>query len=110
VADIRLTKRLTNSAAVLVADANTMNANMERILKRHGEAVGNVKRVLELNPDHAAVVALKDLQAKDATDRRIGLFGHLLYEQAVVAEGSKIADPAGFAGRINELIAASAKG
>jgi len=109
VADVRLTRRLTNSAAVLVADANSMNANMERILKRHGEDVAGNKRILELNPDHAAVVALNELQAKDANDSRVSLFGHLLYEQAVIAEGSKISDPAGFAGRINELIAASSK-
>jgi molecular chaperone HtpG len=105
VADVRLTKRLTESAACLVAEVGEMNANLERLLKRSGEAVNATKRTLELNPDHPAVQALRDLHAKAADDPRITTFARLLLDQAIIAEGSKILDPAGFAKRLNELIA-----
>ncbi len=106
VADIRLTKRLTDSAACLVATAGGMTANLERLMKKFGEQSANSKRVLELNPDHAIVEALRGLLESNPTDSRIASIGRLLLDQAVVAEGSKIADPAGFAKRLNELVAA----
>jgi molecular chaperone HtpG len=60
--------------------------------------------VLELNPNNLAVAALRDLHARDAADPRIETFARLLYDQAVVGEGSTVADPAAFARRINDLI------
>ena len=110
VTDVRLTRRLTESAACLVVDGG-MSAHMERILKRAGqgsEAEGG-HRVLELNPDNPAVVALKELHAKAPDDARLPVYARLLYEQAVIAEGSRIADPAAFAKRVNALIAESVK-
>jgi molecular chaperone HtpG len=62
------------------------------------------ERILELNPQHPVVIALNDLAEKDAADPRIESFGRLLYEQAVIAEGSRLKDPAGFAQRLNELM------
>lgn len=110
VADVRLTRRLTESAACLVADAGVLSAHLERLLRRAGEDGPATKRVLELNPDNPAVAAVRDLHARAADDPRIGAYARLLYEQAVVAEGSRIADPAGFARRLNELITATASG
>ncbi|MBX3401388.1 MAG: molecular chaperone HtpG [Gemmataceae bacterium] len=107
VADVRLTKRLVDSAACLVADAGGMTANLERLMKKFGEAAADSKRVLELNPDHATVAALRELFESNPSDPRIESGARLLLDQAVIAEGSKIADPAGFAKRINELLAAS---
>ncbi|HEX4795095.1 MAG TPA: molecular chaperone HtpG [Humisphaera sp.] len=108
VKDIRLTDRLKESAACLVADEGAMGAHMERLLQRmgRGEEIPNSKRILELNPDHAAVQTLRTIAEKNGSDPRIEAFGRLLYDQAVIAEGSKIMDPAGFAKRVNELIAA----
>ncbi len=110
VADVRLTKRLTESAACLVADAGALSAHLERILRRAGEVPALSKRLLELNPDNPAVAAVRDLHAKNPADPRVKDYARLLYEQAVIAEGSRIADPAGFAKRLNELIAATAAG
>jgi molecular chaperone HtpG len=110
VADVRLTRRLTESAACLVADAGALSAHLERLLRRAGEGGPETKRVLELNPDNPAVAAVRDLHARTPEDPRVGTYARLLYEQAVVAEGSRIADPAGFARRLNELIAATAGG
>lgn len=62
------------------------------------------KRILELNPSHPAVEALRKLREQAPDDPRLEAYGRLLYEQAVVAEGSRIKDPAGFARRINELL------
>ncbi|HEX4608832.1 MAG TPA: molecular chaperone HtpG, partial [Urbifossiella sp.] len=107
-ADVRLTKRLTASAACLVADEGAASAHMERLLERFGRGEGKAKRVLELNPDHPAVQAAREVQQKDPADPRVGTYARLFYEQAVIAEGSKVADPAALAARMNELIARDA--
>jgi molecular chaperone HtpG len=69
-----------------------------------GEDLPDTKRVLELNPDHPVIAAIQKLAEKDALDPRIESYGRLLLDQATIAEGSKIKDPAGFAKRVNELI------
>ncbi len=108
VSDIRLSTRLKESASCLVADGAAMSAHMERLMRRlnrGGVGDDESKRVLELNAEHPAVIALRDLYAKNPQDPRIETHGRLLYEQAVIAEGSKLNDPAAFAKRINDLIA-----
>ena len=107
VSDIRLSTRLKESASCLVADDNAMSAHMERLMRRmnRGGDEAESKRVLELNGEHPAVTALRDLYAKNPQDPRVETHGRLLYEQAAIAEGSKLKDPAAFAKRINELIA-----
>ena len=107
VKDVRLTGRLKDSAAVLVADEGAMGAHLERLLQRMGRAddVPEARRTLELNGEHPAVQALRALHEQSPDDPRVEAYGRLLYEQAVVAEGSRIKDPAGFARRVNELIA-----
>ncbi len=107
VSDVRLTKRLTESAACLVVEGG-MSAYMERILKRGGEDAGTGKRVLELNSDNPAVAAVKTLFGRAPEDARLAGYARLFYDQAVIAEGSRVSDPAGFAKRINELIAGGA--
>lgn len=110
VGDVKLTKRLTESAACLVADAHGMSAHLERILKRSGDGGNASKRTLELNPDNPAVLAVLAVHTKDPADARLDDFARLLYEQAVIAEGSRVADPVGFGKRVNSLIAAVAGG
>jgi molecular chaperone HtpG len=108
VSDVRLSKRLTESAAVLVADRGAMTAHMERLMARMGRSEeGWNKRVLELNPSHPAVVALRDLYGKLPEDPRVVDFARILYDQAVIAEGSKVKDPVAFAKRVNELLVKS---
>ena len=106
VKDVRLSSRLKESAAVLVADDWGMTAHMERLMERmgRGEDLPDTKRVLELNPDHPVIGAIQKMAEKDALDPRIESYGRLLLDQATIAEGSKIKDPAGFAKRVNELI------
>ena len=109
--DVRLSRRLKESAACLVADEGGMGANMERLLQKMGRAGdlgGPAQRILELNPEHPAVQALQRLHQADPADPRVATYGHLLHDQAVLAEGSRLADPSAFAHRINELIAKDA--
>jgi molecular chaperone HtpG len=111
--DVRMSSRLKESAACLVADEGDMGANMERLLQKLGRADamglgGPAPRILELNPDHPAVQALLGLHRTDPSDPRIGAYGHLLHDQAVLAEGSRLADPSALAQRINDLIAKDA--
>jgi molecular chaperone HtpG len=110
VSDIRLSTRLTDSAACLVADEHAVSAHMERLMQRMGRGEAEAgKRVLELNGDHPAVQAVRELHARNPDDPRVAEYGRLFYDQAVIAEGSKVKDPAAFARRINELLAKDAR-
>jgi molecular chaperone HtpG len=64
------------------------------------------KRILELNPDHPVVQKMRQLFEKNPDDPKLETYGRLLLDQATIAEGSTIKDPAGFARRVNELISA----
>jgi molecular chaperone HtpG len=110
VKEVRLSYRLKESAACLVSDEGEMSAHMERLLRRmgRGQELPESKRILELNPDNPAVTALRQLYSKDKTDPHIEDYCRLLYDQAVIAEGSKVKDPAAFARRINDLLARGA--
>jgi molecular chaperone HtpG len=112
VSDVRLSGRLKESAACLVADPGAMTAHLERLMQRlgRGEDVGASKRVLELNGEHPAVVALRQLYENSPEDPRVENYGRLLYDQAVIAEGSKVKDPLAFARRINDLLVKDAAG
>jgi molecular chaperone HtpG len=106
VKDVRLSHRLKESAAVLVADSFAPSAHMERLMKRMGQPIetGNYKRTLKLNPDHPVVQKLLAIQKADANDPKLEVYARLLLDQATIAEGSPISDPAAFARRINALI------
>jgi molecular chaperone HtpG len=105
VKEVRLSARLKDSAACLVVEGHGMTAQMERLMKKMGQDVPASERILELNPQNPAVEHLLALYEKDRSDERVEKFGRLFYDQAVIAEGSRITDPAAFARRINELIA-----
>jgi molecular chaperone HtpG len=114
IADIkeaRLTTRLKESAVCLVTEEGDMSAHMERMMQRMGRdklGMGGPdsasKRILEVNPDHPLIQGLEKLREKDANDPRLEKTCRLLYDQAVITEGSKVKDPLAFAQRLNELI------
>ena len=110
VKEVRLSTRLKDSAACLVSEEGDMGAHMERLMKRMGRIdAPETKRILELNADHPAVEALHSVFAKDATDARIENYARILYDEALIAEGSKIKDSLAFSKRINELLAKDAQ-
>ena len=104
VKDVRLSSRLTESPACLVGDAGDLSPQMQELLRRAGQEVPKVKRVLELNPTHAIVTKLRQLHALDANDPRLALYAELLYGQALLAEGGTLDDPAAFSRRLTELM------
>jgi molecular chaperone HtpG len=104
VKDVRLTWRLTSSPACLVADDADMGGNLQRILKSVGQSVPTAKPILELNPEHPMVVRMKGESA------RFDDWAALLFDQAQLAEGATLEDPAGFVKRMNELMLALAGG
>ena len=102
VKEVRITHRLTDSPACLVSDANEIGSNMERILKSAGQSVPTSKPVLELNPTHPIVLKVKAEMGKD----KFADWSHLLFDQAMLAEGGQLENPAGFVQRLNGLILA----
>jgi molecular chaperone HtpG len=110
VKEIRVSTRLLESASCLVSDTDAMSANMERLMQKMGQMDETKKkeRILELNVDHSVVQALKKIADANINDPRIEVYAKLLYNQAVVAEGSKVKDPAAFAKMINDLLVKNA--
>jgi molecular chaperone HtpG len=104
VKEVRFSSRLTSSAACLVGEEFDMSPGLERMLKQSGQSVPSQKRILELNPEHAVLAKLKGLFDADAEDPKLSDYAHLLHGQALLAEGSALPDPAGFALRVTELM------
>ena len=98
VKDVRVTFRLTESPACLVADNYDMSGNLERLLKSAGQNVPHAKPILEINPHHPMVQRLKN-EVENFED-----WSHLLFDQALLAEGGQLEDPAAFVKRLNELL------
>lgn len=104
VKDVRLSKRLTDSASVLVADSGDPGANFERIMRMVDQnAAPETRRILELNPSHPIVKNLSALAARDASSPRLGEWSELLLDQALLAEGV-VEDPAKLVKRIQDLL------
>ncbi|MDD1608920.1 MAG: molecular chaperone HtpG, partial [Methylococcaceae bacterium] len=103
VSDVRLSHRLTESPACLVADVYGMSLNMERIMKDAGQMMGmgmGRKPVFEINPHHALITRLKAEQ----DDARFADLTHILLDQAVLSEGGQLDDPAAFVHKLNGLL------
>lgn len=97
--EVRLSHRLTTSPVCLVRDQNALGPQMERLLKAAGQPVTEAKPILELNPEHTIVRKLHDGLEED----KLKEWTHILYDQALLAEGSSLPDPAAFVQRINTL-------
>ena len=97
---VRTTDRLTDSPSCLISDQHGLSTNLERILKAAGQDVPHSKPVLEINPGHPLVKRLKD----ETDEARFADWSHILFDQATLAEGGQLEDPAGFVKRLNELM------
>jgi molecular chaperone HtpG len=96
--DVRVTFRLTDSPACLVADEHEMSGNLMRMLKAAGQNAPESKPILEINPDHPLVQRLKYEEAK------FDDWANILFDQALLAEGGSLSDPAGFVKRLNAML------
>ena len=99
---MRVTFRLTSSPACLVADQHGMSANLERMLKAAGQPVPGSKPILEINPHHPLVRRLK----YETDEARFADWSRILFDQALLAEGGQLDDPASFVKRLNDLMLA----
>jgi molecular chaperone HtpG len=104
VKEVRVTLRLTSSPACLVSDQYDMGGNLARILKAAGQKVPESKPIMEVNPNHPLVQRLKYEETQFAD------WSQVLFDQALLAEGGQLEDPAGFVKRLNELMLALSGG
>ncbi|WP_039917691.1 molecular chaperone HtpG [Cellvibrio mixtus] len=100
VSEVRITHRLTDSPACVVVGQFDMGAQMRRILESAGQKVPDAKPIFELNPDHPLVKKLET----EANDSRFGDLAHILFDQANLAEGAQLQDPAAYVQRLNKLL------
>ncbi len=99
VKEVRVTLRLVDSPACVVVGQNELSPHLLRMLKAAGQDAPNVKPVLEINPDHALIARIRN-----ADDAEFDQWARLLLDQALLAEGAQIADPAAFVKRLNALL------
>ncbi|MCZ2174848.1 MAG: molecular chaperone HtpG [Burkholderiales bacterium] len=98
VKDVRVTHRLTDSPACLVADEHDLGGNLARLLKAAGQKVPDSQPILEINPGHPVVQRLK------YEEKRFDDWSAVLFDQALLAEGGQLEDPASFVRRVNALM------
>jgi len=100
VKDVRITDRLTDSPSCLVSDEGEISGTLQRLLKQAGQKAPDRTPILELNPAHPLVARMK------AETSNLEGWAQLLFDQAVLAEGGQLDDPAGFVRRLNDLLLA----
>ncbi len=98
VKDVRVSSRLTDSASCLVSDEHEMSGHLQRLLKAAGQKAPESRPILEINPDHALVKRLR------ADDHEIADWSRVLLDEAVLAEGGQLDEPADFVRRVNRLM------
>jgi molecular chaperone HtpG len=98
--DVRVTTRLVDSPACVVVEEGDMSAHLARMLKQAGQSAPKTQPILEVNPEHALVKRLGD------DDGRFDDLAHILFDQALLAEGGQLEDPAAYVARVNRLLAA----
>jgi molecular chaperone HtpG len=105
--EVRASSRLKDSVSCLSGDAHDMSAYMEKIMKASGQNPPQVKRVLELNVNHPALIKIKNLYEGDKNDPLLASYSELLLDMAIVGEGGKLENPSRFSKTIGELMAAA---
>jgi molecular chaperone HtpG len=103
--DVRVTNRLTDSPACIVLNEQDMAMHMQRILKEAGHEMPSSKPILEINPDHPIVKQLGAEKGKKKFDD----WSAILFDQALLAEGGQLDDPAGFVAKLNKMLVAIAR-
>ena len=110
VSDVRLSGRLRDTACCLVAQEGGMDPQMEKLMKQMGQQMPENKRILELNPKHPLFEAMNKIFEKDQKAVALEEYITLLYNQALLLEGSKPKDPAAFASAVTKLMVKDAEG
>ena len=100
VKEVRVTHRLTDSPACLVTGEQDLSGNLERMLKAAGQKTPESKPTLEINPTHVLVERLKS----ETDEKKFNDLAYVLFDQALLAEGGQLNDPASFVKRMNSLL------
>jgi molecular chaperone HtpG len=103
VKEVHITNRLTDSPSCVVADEQDMGLEMQRILQASGQKLPDSKPIFEINPEHALIKRLHGIE----DDTRFAEWTVVLFEQALLAEGGQLDNPADFVNRVNQLLIAS---
>ncbi len=98
VKEVRVTNRLTNSPACLVADEHELGSHLERILQASGQDFSQSKPILEINIEHPVVIKLGEAEGEQFDD-----WSRILFDQALLSEGGQLEDPAEFVHRLNNM-------
>jgi molecular chaperone HtpG len=101
---VRITNRLTTSPACLVADEDELGGHLERLLRAAGQEVPSSRPILEINPGHILIERF----AAESDEQRREDWANILFDQALLSEGGRLSDPAGFVRRLNEMFLALA--
>ena len=108
VKEVRLSSRLTTSPACIVGDTHDLTPTLEKMYRAMGQELPPIKRILELNPEHALVTGLREAHASRPEDAGLAETAELLYGMALLAEGGELADPSRFikllAGRLEKTL------
>ncbi|MFE7035326.1 molecular chaperone HtpG [Streptomyces sp. NPDC057621] len=104
VKDVRLSSRLTTSAACIVGDAHDMTPTLEKMYRAMGQQLPPVKRTLELNPAHPLITALRTAHETNADDPALAEIAEVIYGSALLAEGGDLPDPARFTRLLNDRL------
>jgi molecular chaperone HtpG len=107
VKEVRISNRLTTSAACLVSDTHDMTPQMEQMMKSLGQEMPATKRILEVNPSHPILEKLHARFDADPADTKLEEYAQLLHGQAVLAEGGDLPDPGAFSKLVAELMVQS---
>ncbi len=103
--DVRVTNRLTDSPACIVLNEQDMAMHMQRILKEAGHELPGTRPILEINPDHPLVEKLRGEKSK----KKFADWSSILFDQALLAEGGQLEDPAGFVAKLNDMLVTIAR-
>ncbi|MGC4093468.1 MAG: molecular chaperone HtpG [Polyangiaceae bacterium] len=109
VVDVRASSRLTDSPACLVQPEGALPPHIERMLRAQKKDVPGARRILELNLTHPLVKSVTSLEEREPSSERVREWLELLHDQALLAEGSPIEDPAGFAKKLTRLLTRAAE-
>ncbi|MGL1903834.1 MAG: molecular chaperone HtpG [Fibrobacterales bacterium] len=102
--EVRISKRLKDSPCCLIADENDMGANMERIMKMSGQELPKSKKIMEINPDHKIWQHVDTLFKADKKDATVNEWIEVMYDQALLAEGTELKSPGDFVKKMNALL------
>jgi len=100
VEDVRVSSRLTDSPACIVINEHDMAMHMQRLMKEAGHAMPSGKPVLEINPDHPIVKRM----GEEKSDDQFNDWSEFLFDQAILAEGGQLDDPASFVNQMNKML------